>query len=234
MNLKGTNWIVTGGSSGIGKAIASTLTDEGAQVMITGRNKEKLMIAAEVIGAIPIWADVSTDDGIGQVYNQVETQWNNKLDGLINNAGIGVFKPIDTCDRSDFETVFQTNVFGVAMMSKQAAILFKNQQQGNIVNIASTASLKGFAQGSIYASSKFALRGLTQCLQAELRPYNVRVFGINPSEVTTAFNQESRTERSVEDNKLRAQEIAHTIIFALKMDNRGFVPELSIWATNPF
>jgi 3-oxoacyl-[acyl-carrier protein] reductase len=234
MNLKGTNWIVTGGSSGIGKATASILIDEGAEVMITGRNKEKLMAVAEVLGAIPIWADVSTDDGVIQVYNQVETQWNNKLDGLINNAGIGLFKTIDECNRADFEQVFQTNVFGAAMMAKQAAILFKGQKHGNIVNIASTAAQKGFAYGSIYAASKFALRGFTQCLQAELRPFNVRVIGINPSEVTTAFNQEEREERAIEINKLRAQEIAHSIAGALKMDERGFIPELSVWATNPF
>lgn len=234
MNLKGTKWIVTGGSSGIGKATASMLIDEGAEVMITGRNKEKLLAVAEVIGAIPIWADVSTEEGVSQVFNQVETQWNNKLDGLINNAGVGIFKPIDVCNREDFEQVFQTNVFGAAMMAKQAAILFKSQKQGNIVNIASTAAQKGFANGSIYAASKFALRGLTQCLQAELRPFNVRVIGINPSEVTTAFNQPGREERAVEAKKLRAQEIASAILGALKMDERGFIPELSVWATNPF
>lgn len=234
MNLKDTNWIVTGGSSGIGRAIASLLIENGANVMITGRNKEKLLQVAELIGAIPVWADVSTEQGVMQVYNQVETQWQNKLNGLINNAGIGVFKPIEDCSFQDFETVFKTNVFGAAMMAKQASKLFKATRQGNIVNIASTAALKGFGYGSIYASSKFALRGFTQCLQTELRPFNVRVFGVNPSEVTTAFNQESREERPIEDKKLRAAEIAHAVVSALQMDDRGFIPELSVWATNPF
>ena len=90
MNLTDTYWIVTGGSSGIGKVIASQLIDEGAKVMITGRDKDKLMDVANLIGAVPVWADVSIDEGITQVFNQVEVQWNNKLDGLINNAGIGI------------------------------------------------------------------------------------------------------------------------------------------------
>jgi 3-oxoacyl-[acyl-carrier protein] reductase len=88
--------------------------------------------------------------------------------------------------------------------------------------------------GSIYASSKFALRGLTQCWQAELRPYNVRVFQINPSEVPTAFGVEDRVEKSDVENKLSAKEIAHVICSQLEMDNRGYVPEVTVHATNPF
>ncbi|NND95632.1 MAG: SDR family NAD(P)-dependent oxidoreductase, partial [Flavobacteriales bacterium] len=81
--------------------------------------------------------------------------------------------------------------------------------------------------------SKFALRGMTMCWQHELRPFNIRVMLINPSEVTTAFNQEDRVEREDEKGKLTAAEIAHTIRYALEMDARGFIPELSVWATNP-
>ena len=75
---------------------------------------------------------------------------------------------------------------------------------------------------------------MTQCWQAELRPHNVRVILINPSEVTTAFAQENRIERPEKDNKLRGVEIAHATISALEMDDRGFIPELTVWATNPF
>ena len=94
--------------------------------------------------------------------------------------------------------------------------------------------MKGFKSGSVYAASKFAVRALTQCWQAELRPYSIRVCQLNPSEVKTAFNDPDRVERSLVDNKLRPSEISHAIISVLEMDDRGFVNELNVWATNPF
>ena len=110
----------------------------------------------------------------------------------------------------------------------------KKDKRGTIINIGSTASLKGYKNGSIYASSKFAVRCLTQCWQAELRPYNIRVCQINPSEVTTAFGNVERIERENIANKLSSSEISHAIISAIEMDNRGFINELNVWATNPF
>jgi 3-oxoacyl-[acyl-carrier protein] reductase len=120
------------------------------------------------------------------------------------------------------------------MMGQAAAQIFKTQKSGNLINIGSTASVKGYGKGSIYASSKFALRGLSQCWQADLRPYNVRVMHINPSEVTTAFGNPNGESRSEEKNKLRPIEIADVVVSQLKMDERGFVPEVTIWATNPW
>ena len=130
--------------------------------------------------------------------------------------------------------VFNVNVFGLALFTKEIVPVMKSQNGGTIMNIGSTASLKGYKTGSIYASSKFAVRCLTQCWQAELRPYNIRVCQINPSEVTTAFGSQDRIEREEVDNKLSSKEIAHAIISALEMDERGFINELNVWATNPF
>ena len=110
----------------------------------------------------------------------------------------------------------------------------KSQKSGTIINIGSTASLKGYKNGSIYSSSKFAVRCLTQCWQAELRPFNIRVCQVNPSEVTTAFAQKDRKERTELDHKLSPTEIAHTIVSIIEMRKKGFVPEVNIWATNPF
>jgi 3-oxoacyl-[acyl-carrier protein] reductase len=132
------------------------------------------------------------------------------------------------------QSVFGTNVFGLTLLSQSILPHFKKQKKGNIVNIASTAALKGFARGSVYAASKFAVRGLTQCWQAELRKENIRVMLVNPSEVPTAFNQTDRVERPDEAQKLSSTEIAHSIKAALEMDDRGFIPELSVWATNPW
>ena len=157
------------------------------------------------------------------------------MDCLINNAGIGgKWQSVFDLTNENFMEVYSTNVFGAALMTREAAKIFKNQNYGHIINISSTAGKKGFANGTVYASSKFALRGMTQCWQAELRKYNVRVILVNLSEVTTAFGDLDRVERNEESNKLRPVEIAHTIVSTLEMDNRGFIPEVTVWATNPF
>lgn len=233
MNLKDSVFIVTGGSSGIGKATAKMLVEKGAKVSITGRDASKLNAVAAEIGALAIAADVSSQEGIDKTIAETLSAFGG-LHGLINNAGHGWIKPLLDLTWEDFEEIYRVNVFGAAMMAQAAARIFINQSHGNIVNIASTASMRGYANGTVYSSSKFALRGMTQCWQAELRKHNIRVIGINPSEVTTAFAQANRTEREDQDNKLRGEEIAHTIVSALEMDDRGYIPEITVHATNPF
>ena len=234
MNIQGSKFLVTGGSSGLGKATAAMLRERGAEVAITGRDEAKLKAVADELGVFPILADVANADDVARTYDTFLEQFG-RLDGLINNAGIGGgWTTIDELNIEDMRKVYDVNVFGAAMMGQKAAALFKAQSSGNIVNIASTAGVKGFGRGSVYASSKFALRGMTQCWQADLRPHNVRVLLVNPSEVTTAFAVESREERPEEPKKLTSREIAHAIVTALEMDSRGFIPELTVWATNPF
>ncbi|MEX2595702.1 MAG: SDR family oxidoreductase [Salibacteraceae bacterium] len=233
MDLSNKVFIVTGGSSGIGKATARLLAERGAKVSITGRDEEKLNNAASEIRALAIHADVSNENDIQKTIDRTLDHFGH-LDGLINNAGHGWSKTMHEVNWQDFEEIFKVNVFGAAMMGQAAAKIFMKQKHGNIVNIASTAATKGYANGSVYSSSKFALRGLTQCWQAELRTFNIRVIGINPSEVTTAFAQEGRKERDEISNKLRSEEIAYAIVAALEMDDRGYIPELSVHATNPF
>jgi 3-oxoacyl-[acyl-carrier protein] reductase len=234
MDLQGKIALVTGGSNGIGKQTALQLINQGATVYITGRNKERLDAAALEIGAKPIIADSSIQADVDRVFAQIMSE-SKSLDILINNAGFGAgWAELGELNMDDMVSVYQTNVFGAAMMGQAAANIFKKQKSGNIINIGSTASLKGYAKGSIYASSKFALRGLSQCWQADLRPYNVRVMHVNPSEVTTAFGKTDGLMRAEVENKLRPQEIADVIISQLKMDERGFVPEVTVWATNPW
>jgi len=234
MKIKNSTFLITGGSAGIGKATAKMLVDNKGKVAITGRDKSKLEIVAKEIGAFPIHADVAKQEDVERTYDEFLKEFG-KLDCLINNAGIGGgWSEITELDMKAFRNVYDVNVFGAAMMGSKAAQIFKKQNYGNIVNIASTAALKGYASGTVYASSKFALRGMTQCWQADLRKYNVRVILVNPSEVTTAFGNSERVERKEVSNKLRSEEIAHTIISTLEMDNRGFIPEVTVWATNPF
>jgi 3-oxoacyl-[acyl-carrier protein] reductase len=233
MELKDATILITGGTLGIGYETARLLIGSGAQVAITGRDPGRVEKAAKALGALGIVADVARVEDVDRTYDRFLAEFG-RLDCLINNAGIGRSRRVEDLTVEDFQEVYAVNVFGAAMMASRAAVLFREQGSGNIVNISSTAGTKGYPGGSIYASSKFALRGMTQCWQAELRPHNVRVFLINPSEVTTAFGNPERVERPDEPNKLRGEEIAQAIKGALEMDARGFIPELTVWATNPF
>lgn len=234
MNLEGARVLITGGSRGLGKETAKMLKEVGADVLITGRDEAKLRETAEEYGFHALKADVASEEDIARTFQNLPDSWNGGLDVLINNAGIGKFPTLEELDMDEFRHVYEINVFGLALMTKYAAALMKKQGKGHIINLASTAGLKGFARGTVYSSSKFAVRSMTQCWQAELRPHNIRVILINPSEVPTAFNQEDRSERPLEDGKLTPSEIAYAIKSALEMDDRGFIPELSVWATNPW
>jgi 3-oxoacyl-[acyl-carrier protein] reductase len=232
MSIRGLRILVTGGTAGIGKATAEMLIEAGAEVAITGRDTEKLNKTADELQAVAVDLDQSDYNSIPVKFQQTLEKLGG-LDVLINNAGIGEFARIDELKISEFEDVFAVNVFGLSLLTQEAVKVFRKQQSGNIINIASTAALKGFAGGSVYAASKFALRGLTQCWQAELRKDNIRVMLVNPSEVPTAFGSKDRVERPEEASKLTSVEIAHAIKATLEMDKRGFIPELSVWATNP-
>ena len=234
MVLKDAHILLTGGSAGIGKKTAEILIEKGAKVVITGRDQQKLEKVAKELGAIPLAFDISDLDAIPEQAAKAVQLLNGKIDVLINNAGIGAFPLLGEVRVQDLMQVYKTNVFGLILLTQELLPVFQKQNYGNILNIGSTASLKGFARGSVYASSKFAVRAISQSWQAELRKYNVRVCQVNPSEVTTAFADENREERAEEANKLGAEDIAHTILSILEMRDKGFIPEVTIWATNPF
>ena len=234
MNVKGKNIIITGGSLGIGKETARDLVNRGANVLITGRSENRLIEAKIYTRSKIIKFDISDHINMSENAKKCIDILDGRVDVLINNAGIGVRKPIDELNIKDFLEVFNVNVFGLALFTKEIIPFMIKESYGTIINIGSTASLKGYKNGSIYSSSKFAVRCLTQCWQAELRPHNIRVCQVNPSEVTTAFGNSKRVEREDVENKLSPKEISHSIISAIEMDDRGFVNELNIWATNPF
>ena len=224
--------LVTGGSSGIGRAIAESLIEAGAKVAITGRDQAKLKNTATAIGAHAIQADVSRESDVERTYKDVVDTFGD-LDILVNNAGVGVFKPLVEMDLASFERVMATNVTGAMLMGREAAKIFVSRNAGNIVNIASTASLRGAANGTAYMTSKFALRGMTECWRAELRKHNVRVMQINPSEVITPFAANAGFEQADRPSKLQSEDIAHMVKAVLEMDDRGFTTELTVFATNP-
>jgi 3-oxoacyl-[acyl-carrier protein] reductase len=232
MNLKNAVALVTGGSSGIGKGIAKILIESGAKVVITGRDKARLEETAKALGAHPIQADVSKEADVQRTMREVVEKFG-KLDILVNNAGLGFFKKLVDFDLASFEKTFATNVTGAMLMGREAARYFVQQNRGNIVNIGSTASHRGAPNGTAYYASKFALRGMTECWRQELRKNNIRVFLVNPSEVITSFGAAAGFEQKDNHSKLRAEDIGHAVKSVLEMEDRGFVTELTVFATNP-
>ena len=233
MNLRNATALITGGSSGIGRAIARTLVDAGARVAITGRDQGRLQAAAAGINAHPIKADVSNEDDVKRTYREFFDKFGH-LDILVNNAAFGERRPLVDLDRARFDAILQTNVTGTMLMSREAAKHFVERKSGHIINIGSTAGVRGAANGTSYYASKFALRGMTECWRGELRQHNVRVILINPSEVLTNFAATAGFSQD-DDNptKLRPEDIAHVVKAALEMNDRGFTTELTVFATNP-
>jgi 3-oxoacyl-[acyl-carrier protein] reductase len=230
MKISEANVLVTGGSSGIGLETARQLRERGANVAICGRDEKKLRKAAEESGAVAIPADVSVEEDVVRLVRAVRDSLGG-YDVLVNNAGFGHFAPLLETSLADMQRVFATNVFGAMLVARESARVFVAQNGGNIVNVSSSAGVRGFAGGTAYSGSKFALSSMTECWRAELRKHNVRVMQINPSEVQTAFF--AGRERPLSDRKLRSIDIAQAIISMLELDDRGFVTEMSVWATNP-
>jgi len=233
MKLDNAKALVTGGSEGIGHGIAAALVARGADVVITGRHEDRLRQAAEEIGADWIAGDVGVEaDAKRTVAEFVDRH--GRIDVLVNNAGFGIFAPLVDTRLEDLEAVFRTNVFGAFLMAREAAKHFIRQGSGHLINISSTSGLRGGKGSTAYSASKFALRGMTECWRDELRRHDVRVMLVNPSEVQTGFFAKIGREQARSPKKLRPQEIADAIVGILEIDDRGFVPELSVFATNPF
>ena len=232
MDLRNRIAIVTGGSAGIGKGIAEMLVSSGARVAITGRNRARLEETAKAIGAHPIQADVSQEADVERTMKEVLQKFGD-LDVLVNNAGLGVFKQLVDMDLAGFQRTFATNVTGAFLMAREAAKHFVARKRGDIVNIGSTASHRGAPNGTAYYASKFALRGMTECWRGELRKHNIRVILVNPSEVITSFGDAAGFKQKDHPSKLQPADIAHAVKAALEMEDRGFIPELTVFATNP-
>jgi 3-oxoacyl-[acyl-carrier protein] reductase len=228
--MQGRRFLVTGGSQGIGAAIVDLARQAGHQVVFTGRNQPLIEKAAQKTGALGIRADVSAADDNARIVQACRERMGG-IDVLVNNAGYAYRAEIGTVDVDEMKKMFDTNVFGLVDITNRVVPLMKSQGQGDIVNIASTSGMKGAATGTPYGASKWALRGITQCWQAELRPHGIRVTCVCPSEVQTNFG--GKVGRN-NPNKLYAEDIARTIMAALDMPGRVLWPELAVFANNPW
>ena len=223
-------FLVTGGSQGIGAAVVEQARQAGHQVVFTGRDEARVRELATKTGAHGVTADVGLADDNARTVRVCQEQMGG-VDVLINNAGYAYRAEIGDLNLDEMRRMFDTNVFGLVDITNRVVPLMKARGDGDIVNVASTSGMKGAAGGTSYSGSKWAVRGISQCWQAELRPHGIRVLCLCPSEVQTNFG--GRTGRN-NPNKLYAVDIADTIMASVNLPKRVLWPELAVFANNPW
>jgi 3-oxoacyl-[acyl-carrier protein] reductase len=228
--MQPSRFLVTGGSQGIGSAIVELARKAGHQVVFTGRDEQLIETIARQTGAHGLHADVSVGDDNAKTVNACIERMGG-VDVLVNNAGYSYRAEIGALDIDAMKQMFGTNVFGLVDVTNRIVPAMKARGSGDIINIASTSGMKGAATATAYAASKWAVRGITQCWQAELRPHGIRVVCVCPSEVQTNFGGKAGRNNP---NKLYAEDIGATIMAALDMPRRALWPELAVFANNPW
>ncbi|MEP6763206.1 MAG: SDR family oxidoreductase [Gemmatimonadaceae bacterium] len=223
-------FLVTGGSQGIGAAVVEHARKSGHHAVFTGRDAGRIDAISKATGAHGIVASVTSAEDNARTVEACQ-QHMGGIDVLVNNAGYAYRGEIGAMDVDAMKAMFDVNVFGLVDITNRVAPMMKAQNSGDIFNIASTSGMKGSAGGTSYSGSKWAVRGITQCWQAELRPHGIRVACICPSEVQTEFG--GRTGRN-NPNKLFAEDIAATIFAAIEMPRRVLWPEWAVFANNPW
>ncbi len=187
--LKGKVAIDTGASKGIGAAIAKHLALEGAHVVVNyaSSKEDAEKVVAEITKnggkAVAIQGNVAKEKDVENIFSQAIKAFGN-IDILVNNAGVYEFIPLENVTAEAYHKMFDINVFGLLMTTKEAVKHF-NSKGGSIINIGSVASTKGLAQGSVYCATKASVDAITRCLGQELGPRNIRVNSINPGMVET-------------------------------------------------
>jgi 3-oxoacyl-[acyl-carrier protein] reductase len=223
-------FLITGGTQGIGAALVERARSAGHDVVFTGRNSALIDSVAKASGAHGIKADVAVPDDNARTVAFCMDRMGG-VDVLVNNAGYAYRGDIGALDVDAMRAMFGVNVFGLVDITNRVVGPMKERGDGDIINVASTSGMKGSAGGTSYSGSKWAVRGISQCWQAELRPHGIRVVCVCPSEVQTNFG--GRTGRKT-PNKLYATDIADTIMEAMNKPRRALWPELAVFANNPW
>lgn len=237
MNLKGKNVVITGGGRGLGKSVAIALANEGANIGITGRNEENLRKTTEELekqGVKSVYSvfDVANNEEVKNGIKSIAEQLGG-IDILINNAGVGDFGSFEDMPEETWEKVIQTNLFGVYYVAKATLPYLKQSKEADIINVASTAGLKGAPNMSAYCASKAAVISLSQSLMAELRKLGIRVFTLTPSTIATDMSIDGGLTDGNPEKVLQPEDFAQWITDILKMNRRAMIASGSIFSTNP-
>lgn len=190
MKLKDKTIVITGGTKGLGKALADSFIQEGSNVIVCSRNQRELSnLSSNIIG---IKADVTKEDELQNVINVVIEKFG-QLDIWINNAGIWLpHSPIEEVDWKRAHDLIEVNLFGTVYGSKVSLIQMRKQGFGSIINIISTSALSGRSGSSAYCASKYAVDGFTKSLREELKDINIKIISIYPGGMKTNFFDEKK------------------------------------------
>ena len=223
--MKGKVAVVTGGSSGIGKAIAAKLTALGAEVVIAARNEARLKAAAEELNALPIQTDVAEEEDVQRLAEQTLNRFQ-RVDILVNNAGASLAGgTVAESDPTRWWDTVRVNLQGVYLCSRAFLPGMIQNRQGDIVNILSIASKTAFPGGSAYCSAKAGALMLTQIMAMEARPHGVRVLALLPGAVDTPLWDMQSWSPDRKD-MLTAEQTAETAVFALTLPRQATVEQV--------
>jgi NAD(P)-dependent dehydrogenase (short-subunit alcohol dehydrogenase family) len=221
--------LVTGGSRGIGRAIAIRLAELGAAVAICGRDTEKLNETAKALRAlsprvVSQKADVTRADDVGNLVAETQAQLG-PIGILVNNAGIGVFGPVQEKSEEEWDRVLSTNLKSVFLVSQAVIPSMIKNGGGDIINISSLAGKNTFAGGALYCASKWGVQGLSGCMAEDLRASGIRVSVICPGSVATEFSG-----HSVKDPRkaLQPEDVAHAVQAIVTQRQGSFMSEIDL------
>ncbi len=236
MNLNGKAAIVTGGTKGIGRAIAEALVREGASVCISARHEDEVLSAVSelsdagegtVTGAV---CDVRDYEEVRALVEHASAELGG-VDILVNNAGIGLFGRVEELSPEDFRAVLETNLFGVFYCCHEAIPQMKRRGGGYIINISSLAGVNAHPQMAAYNASKFGLNGFSEALMQEVRQDNVKVSYIMPGSVNTHFGGDTPDED--QSWQLQPADIAQVVLDLLHHPERSLPSRVEIRPSKP-
>jgi len=234
MNLNEKTAIITGGTKGIGRAIAEALLREGISVCISARVQSEIDETRKELSALGRVTGFQTDV---RNYEQVKALVAHTikelggLDILINNAGIGMFETVAEMLPEDFRAVLETNLFGVFYCCHEAIPAMKQRGGGYIINISSLAGANPHPRMAAYNASKFGLNGFSEALMQEVRHDNIKVSYIMPGSVNTEFGGDSPSDEK--SWQLTPQDIARVVVDLLKHDDRALPSRIEIRPSKP-
>ena len=225
--------IITGASTGIGRSLAIKLSEQYLVYLIS-RNKENLNKTKKLINAQNneckiIVSDISKTKSIDDIYSQIENK--EKIELLINNAGIGLFKSISDTTIEDWDNTINTNLRGSFLMTKMIVDNLKSKQNGKIVFISSVAGLQPYKNSTAYVASKFAMRGFAASLREELREFNIKVITVFPGAVNTPIWDDKNMDE-LREGMMKTDDLAETILHAINAPNNCVTEEITIRRTS--
>ncbi|WP_405569195.1 3-ketoacyl-ACP reductase [Winogradskyella sp. Asnod2-B02-A] len=237
-DLKNRKAIITGGGRGLGKATAIAFAKEGIDVAITGRNETVLKETVAELKAFGVNAIYAVFDvgNYEEVQKSIKTiiETLGSVDILVNNAGIAAFGSFIDMEVSQWSQIIQTNVMGMYYVTKEVLPHLIAKNEGDIINVSSTAGLTGNATVSAYSASKFAVIGMSQSLMKEVRKNNIRVCTLTPSTIASDMSIDlGIANKDSEDSVLQPEDFAELIVSGLKLPRRAMMANASLWSTNP-